>query len=228
MNGFDRRRSGGRRTDYGGRRATEHAQLAARMLADGEADDFAEAKRRAAEHLGSPDSRDWPDNLTVLAAIIDQQRLFEPADTAERTRRKRTVALGAMKALRVFEPRLTGPVLYGTAFEHSPITLHLFCDESEAVSRWLMERKIKFSFHEEELKVGGRKTERYPLLETELEGEPIDLLVMPLGRLAHPPMSPLDGAPSRRMGIDALERLLASPEAGALHADMAGLRLPLD
>lgn len=228
MNGFDRRRSGGRRAEYGGRRATEHAHLAARMLADGEADDFADAKRRAAEHLGNPDSRDWPDNLTVLAAVIEQQRLFEPEESAERTRRKRRVALGAMRALRAFEPRLTGPVLYGTAFEHSPITLHLFCDESEAVSRWLIERKIKFSFHEEELKIGGRKTERYPLLATELEGEPIDLLVMPLVRLANPPMSPLDGAPSRRMSIDALERLLASPAADALHPEMAGIRLPPD
>ena len=225
MNG-GARRSGGRGTETGFRRTTELAQLAARILGDGEADDFAEAKRRAADYLGSPDSRDWPDNLTVLAAVIEQQRLFDAAETAERVRRKRAVALTAMKALKAFEPRLTGPVLYGTAFEHSPITLHVFCDEPEAVSRWLMERRIKFSFEEQELRIGGRKTERYPLLATELEGEPVDILVMPLARLIHAPLSPLDGAPSRRMSGDALERLLASPEAAGLHPELADLKLP--
>ena len=196
------------------------------MLGDGEADDFADAKRRAAEYLGNADSRDWPDNLTVLAAVIEQQRLFDAEETVERIQRKRAVALTAMKALKGFEPRLAGPVLYGTAFEHSPVTLHVFSDEPEAVSRWLMERRIKFSFHEQELRVGGRKTERYPLLATELEGEPVDILVMPMARLIHAPLSPLDGAPSRRMSIEALERMLASPEAGGLHPELADLRLP--
>lgn len=228
MKGFDRHRSCARGLGHGAKRSVELAQLAARMLADGEADDFADAKHRAAEYLGSPDSRDWPDNLTVLAAVIEHQRLFEPEETALRIRRKRAVALDAMKALRIFEPRLAGPVLYGTAFEHSAITLHVFADESEAVTRWLMERRIRFSFHEQELRLGGRKVERYPLLATELEGEPVDLIVMPSGRLAHPPLSPLDGAPSRRMGIDALAQLLSSPEAGGLHPDLADLRLPFD
>ena len=59
----------------------EVAQLAARFLADGEAEALGDAKRRAAERLGLWDTRDLPDNLAVMGAIVEYLRIFE-ADVA--------------------------------------------------------------------------------------------------------------------------------------------------
>jgi hypothetical protein len=202
------------------RRFTLLAQAAARILMDGEADDFGDAKRRAAEYLGVSTSRDLPDNQTVLAAIIEHQRLFDQAATVERTERLRTVALKAMQRLLAFDPRLVGPVLYGTPFEHTPITLHLFSDEVEAVSRQLLEWKSRFRLEAQSRRVGGRNVESYPVLVTSFNGEALDLVVMPLVRLAHPPFSPLDGAPYRRLAVPGLAALLDSQAAGELLQDL--------
>ncbi len=208
------------------RREIQLAQLAARMLCDGEAEDFGDAKRRAAEHFGLAQARELPDNLTVLAAVIEHQRLFEAEAVAERTGRLRAAALRAMRRLGDFLPRLVGPVLYGTPFEHSPITLHLFSDEAEAVNRQLFAWKIRFQIDGQTLRVGGRHTESYPMLITEFGQAALDLVVMPHARLAHPPLSPLDGAPYRRITPAALEALLDSPAAKGLLPDLASLGLP--
>lgn len=199
------------------RARSEIAQLAARLLVDGEADDFGSAKRKAAEHLGVHDQRALPDNLDVQAAIIEYQRLFEGEETAARTRRLRTAALDAMKFFHEFEPRLVGPVLHGTPFEHSPVTLHLFSDEPEQVIRRLLQHKIPYHLDEQTRRASRRDAETYPVLETAMGEVEFELVVMPRARLQNPPLSPLDGGPYRRMDAAALIALLASPAAGDVY-----------
>ncbi len=192
----------------------EIAQIAARLLINGEADDFGSAKRKAAEQVGARDQRNLPDNLDVQAAIIEHQRLFDAEQTAERTRTLRQAALAAMQFFAGFEPRLVGPVMHGTPFAHSPVTLHLFSDELEHVMRKLLNQRIPFHLDEQIRRVGRRDSETYPLLETAMGDVDFELVVLPLVRLQHPPLSPLDGATYRRLDAATLAELLASPRAG--------------
>jgi len=196
------------------RRRSEIAQVAARLLMDGEAEDFGSAKRKAADQVGTPDLRTLPDNIEVQAAIIENQRLFEPEETAERTRRLRRAALQAMRFFAEFEPRLVGPVLHGTPFEHSPVTLHLFADELERVIRRLLDARVSYDLTEQTRRTGRRDQETYPVLETSMGEIEFELVVLPHARLVHPPLSPLDGAPYRRLDAQALAQLLDSPQAG--------------
>jgi hypothetical protein len=196
------------------RQRGEIAQIAARLLIDGEADDFASAKRRAAAQVGVDDARTLPDNRAVLDAIVEHQRLFDAEATAARTRHRREAALRAMRFFAEFEPRLVGPVLHGTPFEHTPITLHLFADEAERVIRRLLDSRVPYHLTEQTRRVGRRDQESYPVLETAMGDCEFELVVMPHVRLTHPPLSPLDGAPYRRMDAAALAALLDSPEAG--------------
>lgn len=205
----------------GGRLKCELAQIAARLLADGEADDFGAAKRKAAAYLGVREGRDLPDNLMVLAAIIEQQRLYDGPACAARTEQLRQKALEVMHFLAVFEPRLVGPVLYGTAFEHTPITLHLFSDEAEDVVRTLLGIKIPYQLAQQSRPVGGQRTETYPVLLTAVGEVALELVVMPLLRLRHPPLSPLDGAAYRRLNASALAALLTTPGAAAVLPEFA-------
>ncbi|HMM77988.1 MAG TPA: hypothetical protein PJ986_19975 [Gammaproteobacteria bacterium] len=199
------------------RARSEIAQLAARLLIDGEAEDFGAAKRKAAEALGVHDQRALPDNRDVQAAIVDHQRLFEGEAIAARTRRLRAAALSAMRFFADFEPRLVGPVLHGTPFEHSAVTLHLFSDEAEGVVRWLLQHRIPYRLDEQIRRAGRRDSESYPVLETALGEVDFELVVMPRVRLQNPPLSPLDGAPYRRLDAAGLAALLASPAAGDVY-----------
>lgn len=199
------------------RARNEIAQVAARLLIDGEAEDFAAAKHKAAEHLGLHDHRALPDNLDVQAAIVEHQRLFEGEEIAARTRALRGAALQAMRFFADFEPRLVGPVLHGTPFEHSAVTLHLFSDEPEHVIRLLLQHRIPYHLDAQTRRAGRRDSESYPVLETALGEVDFELVVMPRVRLQNPPLSPLDGGPYRRLDAAALAALLASPAAGDVY-----------
>lgn len=209
------RRSGQRGSSITGeRQRQEISQLAARLLIDGEAEDFGSAKRKAALQIGASEKCELPDNLAIHAAIIENQRMFDGAATAARTVHLRRAALRAMYFLSAFQPRLVGPVFYGTPFAHSPVTLHLFSDECEAVVRVMLNAGIPYHLTEQTRKAGRRELEHFPVLETAMDQTDFELVVMPLVRLLHPPLSPIDGKPYRRMDALALAALLDSSGAG--------------
>ena len=89
----------------------EIAQGAARLLVDGNAASFSDAKRKAAANLGYSDLRNLPDNLSVQSALIDYLRLFEGEVYVQRLDAMRRAALKVMRILESFSPRLVGPVL---------------------------------------------------------------------------------------------------------------------
>ncbi len=192
------------------------AQAAARLLVEGLADDFGSAKRKAAVQLGLRDDRLLPDNRAVQAAIVEYQRIFEANELPERTERLRREALAAMRFLAPFEPRLVGPVLYGTPFEHNAVTLHLYADEIEACARFLLEHRIPYRLSDRSLRLNQRETETCTVFEVAMNGTEFELVVMPYARLVHPPLSPLDGAPYQRMASAELAALLAGERPGAL------------
>src|SRR5688572_30962813 len=107
------------------------AQEAARVMAEHGVSDFLFAKRKAAERLGVTDNAVLPRNIEIEEALAEYQRLFGGDSHVETLYAQRQVALEAMKRLKEFEPRLVGPVLSGTATEHSQVQIHLFADRSE-------------------------------------------------------------------------------------------------
>src|SRR5215472_14772431 len=103
------------------------AQEAARIMAEHGIRDFLVAKRKAAERFGVTDGAAvLPKNTEIEAALAEYQRLFGGESHVATLHAQRRAALRAMRYLREFEPRLVGPVLSGTATEHSEIQLHLF------------------------------------------------------------------------------------------------------
>lgn len=202
----------GRRARGGGAGRAELAQCAARLLAEGGADDFEQARRKAARELGAEGARDLPDNLEVHRALVDYLALFGGAAHAEMLARLRRKALRALRVFAPFEPALVGPVLYGTACEHTPISLHLRADEFEAVTRFLLEQRLHYRLVDGQLRMsGGQGAERVVQIQLTLFDETFELTVLPRhgGRQ---PLSLVDGKPMQRADQRALDELIARGE----------------
>ena len=198
----------------------ELPQLAAKLLVDGSARDFASAKRKAAAALGVTSQRELPDNRTLLSALIGYQQLFDLAAVTARNVQLRTAALNAMAFFRDFNPHLVGAVMVGSTLAHSAVTLHLFADETEQLSRFLLDAKIVFRVSGTALRVRRHTTERFTVYDVWFKDIEFKLVVMPLRSLFNPPLNPVDGAPYRRLGPTQLRTLLASARAGAVCDDI--------
>lgn len=194
----------------------EIAARAARHIVDGSAADFETARRKAARECGAEGARDLPDNLELHRAVAEYLQLFHGAAHDARIMRLRAAALAAMEFFAPFEPRLTGPVLFGTACEHAAIDLHLASDEVEAVTRHLLERRRPYELGERVLRVAGVDgMQRLPTFGLELAGEPIEALVLPVRGGLRVPLSALDGKPVKRAGLAAVRALLDSGQTFA-------------
>lgn len=200
----------GRRQHPGRDVRAEIAQRAARLLADGDVADFDAARRKAARELGAEHKRDLPDNLALQRALIEYLQLFHGSDQAARVAHLRTTALKALRLLSSFQPVLVGPVLYGTAGPFTPISLHLRCDEFEAVTRFLLERRYTYQLIDTQLRLAGvAGPQRALKIALTLYNEVFELTVLPAHNPRHP-LSALDGRPMPRIDAAALEALLDS------------------
>jgi len=128
------------------------AQEAARVMATEGVEDFSLAKRKAALHLGAPGTTNLPQNREIQAALQDYQRLFGGERQLSALQTLREAALEAMSFFASFRPRLTGPVLDGTAGPDTAVDLHCFADTPEDVVLFLMEQGIPFDTEERRLR----------------------------------------------------------------------------
>lgn len=184
------------------------AQEAARIMSEQGIDDFLLAKRKAADRLGVGDASVLPKNTEIEAALAEYHRLFGANDHPTSLARLRRVALQAMQLLKEFEPRLVGPVLNGTASEHSEINLHLFADQPESVSMRLMENGIPYDVAERRLRYEPTRVISYPAYRFVAGKQPIDAVVFPIDGIRQSPASPVDGKPMRRGAFAEVEELL--------------------
>ena len=195
-------------TPAGGR--AEIASRAARLLADGDADSFDNARRKAARELGAEYRRELPDNLELHRALVAYLQLFHGETHAALIARLRTAALKILRLLASFKPALVGPVLYGTARGPTPVSVHLRCDEFEAVTRFLLERKIAYQLVDTQLRLSGVATpQRAVKIALNLYNEAFELMVLPANN-ANQAISAIDGRPMRRADDAALAALLDS------------------
>jgi hypothetical protein len=186
------------------------AHQAAKLIAEDGINDFMTAKRKAALQLGLPAGRHLPTNSEVEAALTAYQGLFQRETQPRHLHTLRRIAGNAMRLLQDFRPALVGPVLSGTASLHSHIHLHVFSDEPEQIGFLLDEHGIPHRLLSKTLKHGPNDSGDYPVY-FRAEDVPVNLIVFPLNRQHAAPLSPVDGKPMKRAGLDKVERMLEGP-----------------
>lgn len=163
--------------------------------------DYLIAKRKAAERYGIVDGPLLPKNIEIEAALVSWQRLFGGSAHASSLQAQRRVALAAMQVLAQFEPRLVGPVLAGSATEFADIQLHVFSDSAEAVCLHLMDRRYDYEVFERKMRMTPERQVSVPSIRFGMGEETIEAFVFPRDGIRQAPISPVDGRPMRRAGV---------------------------
>jgi hypothetical protein len=203
----------GQQVQRGERERQRIAQEAARLVRESGIHDLDHARRKAALRLGIHDESRWPRQAQVEAALREQQRLFDSGSQPDSLRLRRESALQAMRFLHAFKPRLVGAVLAGTADANSPVTLHLHCDDADAVQRFLHEQRIPAEARTRGVRIGTHASpQRVPAWEFTADGVAFELVVLPEDALRNPPLSAEDGKPLPRAGLAQVQSLLRAEQ----------------
>lgn len=181
---------------------------AARIMAEEAVGDYAVAKRKAAERLGAPTTRNLPSNAEVEDALVAYQQIFADPEREDHLRFLREQALEAMEFFRVFRPRLVGAVLAGTADEGSSIHLHLFADTPETVAMFLLDQGIPYDTDERRLRFGSDQWVTRPVFRFWAGDVPVALTVFDEDEIREAPRSDIHNRPMKRAGINAVRELL--------------------
>lgn len=184
------------------------ADEAARLICEERYTDYRIARSKAAERLGIPAHRLPFDGLRIESAVLERQRLFGGEAYLQRLRALRETALRAMQLLAEFNPRLVGGVVSGAIGEGHRVQLHLFANQAELVEMLLHDRRIPFEQAERRYRLADGRDDRLPLLRFEAGEFGLDLAVFDTGDERHPPLSPIDGKPTRRLSADQVRALL--------------------
>ncbi|MEK7322779.1 MAG: hypothetical protein AABZ84_06845 [Pseudomonadota bacterium] len=181
---------------------------AARIMSEEHLTDFYKAKHKAAVRLGAGNTRNLPRNDEIERALVEYQRLFRADRQPARLKHLRETALHAMLFLERFKPRLVGPVLRGTADEHTEITLHVIADTAEEPALFLMEHHIPHQLCDKRLTLSGGETVTYPAYRFLAKETPLLLVVLPPVAARQTFKSDVDGRPMERASADELRVLL--------------------
>lgn len=196
------------------------AHEAARLMAESGMRDYHQAKLKAAQRLGILDDASLPRNREIEEALREYQRLFSGASHAEALRVRREAALRALGFLEAFSPRLVGPVLDGTADASSPVHLHAYSDDAEAVMRFLDDHRVPAESRMRRLRLDPERSADLPVWVFSAEDLSFDVTVLPLDALRQAPLSNVDGRPMKRASASQLRQLLASEEISAYEAGL--------
>lgn len=184
------------------------AQEAARIIAEQGIEDFRVAKNKAAERLGMRDRGSLPGNGEIEQALADHLQLFRGDSHASLLQSLRRAALAAMELLAPFTPRLVGPVLSGTAAEHSAVDLHVFSDSIEQVAYCLQQGGLAYRVYDRRLKSRRGCSQLFGALSFVVAETPIEATVFPYDGIRQAPISPVDGRPMRRADPRSVRALL--------------------
>jgi hypothetical protein len=186
------------------------ADEAARLMVEHGIQDFALAKRKAAERLGVRAAAGaLPSNAQIQEQVVERQRIFEPDGRDERLSKLRSIAADVMQVLEEFRPKLVGGVLDGTAMVNSAIELHVFSDAPEDVAAALESHGFRLHDSQRRYRFNREVTEQIPGYELMVDDEELQVMVFPERGASHSPLSPIDGKPMRRASRSAVIALLA-------------------
>jgi hypothetical protein len=192
------------------------AEEAARIISEQGISDFRLAKHKAAVRCGLRDFRNLPGNDEIEAALRHRQRLFGGARHRSHLRNLRAAACTAMRRLEAFQPRLVGPVLSGSATDHSDIQLHLFTDHDESLQFFLEQRGIACQLDQKRFRLRSEEYRYQPVYRFTADGASFEAAVFALDGLRQAPCSPVDGQPMQRAALHEVEELLQEEEEPAL------------
>ena len=193
-------------------RRSRLAHEAARQMAEGGFRDFHQAKLKAAARLGIHDDASLPRNREIEDALREYQRIFLGEGQARALRQRREAATRALQFLQEFEPRLVGPVLEGTADATSPVQLHAYSDDAEAVARFLDGHGVPAEPRSRRLRLDRERSADLPVWLFSAEDLAFEVTVLPLHALRQAPLSSMDEKPVRRASLAQLRQLLAAEE----------------
>ncbi len=191
---------------------------AARLMAEGGMRDFHQAKTKAAQRLGIFDDASLPSNREIEEALREYQRLFQ-RDNVHGLRQRREAALRALDFFQVFDPRLVGPVLEGTADARSPVALHLHSDDADAAPRFLDQHGIPAEARSRRLRLDREREGDFPVWLFSAEELAFDVTVLPRDVLRQAPLSGVDQKPMKRASIAQLRLVLAEEEIAIFERD---------
>ncbi len=200
------------------------AQEAARLISEHGIRDFRHAKRKAAERLGIADTQSLPRNAEIEQALREHQRLFLADSQPRWLHVRREAAMAAMTFLAAYDPRLVGAVLDGTADAHSAVCLHVFCDDGDALSRFLREQGVPLEIQSRRLRDSHSTQSDYPVLLFDADGIPFDLTVLPRRSLRQAPLDNTGEHPVRRASLAQLRTLVGEQAATAVARPSAAAR----
>lgn len=202
----------------------EIAAEAARIMATEGQKNFLTAKEKAASRIGASSRTSLPSNSEVEQALREWQRLYGGVEHSLTLLELREAAASAMRFLETFRPRLVGPVLEGTADEHSRISLHVFADDPDAVVHFLIERHLPFTQETRRIRWHDGSARDLEIVVLEGGGHAIELIQMIGPEARQAPPSPVDGRAQRRAALAEVESMVAEDSA-SVHADEVGFRL---
>ena len=187
----------------------ELAAIAAQALCAGVVSDFDTARNYAMRQQRGERRASGPDNLQIHAALVEQLSLFDFDVQHQRITQLRVIALDCLARFEEFQPRLVGPVLYGTALDVDPITLHVFSEEVEQISRFLIQQRYKYSLGEITMRFSGKPMQRdVPVFSLVVADTDVDLVVLASTHAADRPLSSLSGSPMLRFTAAEVKNLL--------------------
>lgn len=184
------------------------AQEAARIIVNHGVRDYRAAKMKAAERLGFSTRGTLPGNAEIEQAVADHLQLFGREAHGDFLSDLRKTALEAMGLLQAFNPRLVGPVLNGTADEHSAINLHVFADHPELIAHALDDAGIAHKPYERRLKSRRDQAETYAGFQFVLDYSTIEATVFMENGIRQAPLSPITGKPMQRADRKAVAAML--------------------
>ena len=187
------------------------AEEAARIIVEHGVRDDLQAKSKAAEKLGVTGRFAMPRNTEIENALRERQALFEGHHHHQRLERLREAALRAMDFFQEFDPRLVGPVLDGTADDHSAVCLHLFADTPEMVALYLHQNRVPFDESARTIRTSRSQSQTFPVFVFEAGGVAMDIMVLPEEVRRQAPLSPVDGRPMQRASAREVAAMLEEP-----------------
>jgi len=182
-------------------------QEAARIMAVEGVRDFAAAKRKAAIRLHQAENRHLPSNREIEEALADYLRLFHARELPRILKHLLDTAVEAMRLLKSFDPRLTGPLLQGVATPYSVVQIHAFADDPEQVAVQLHDHGIPYDEDHRRLRYGGDRQETAPVFRFIAGDTAVEVTALPPNAAREAPLSPVDARPMKRAALHDVEQM---------------------
>lgn len=187
---------------------TTLAYEAARIIEESGEHDYHKARIKAAQRLRCRDKNRLPSNSEIEQALIENRLLFHADEQNRSMQALLHLAQKAMSSLQQFSPRLAGSILRGTANSNTPLQLHLFADSPELIAFALIQSGIPYLEGDKTVLFPAGEKRRQPLFSFQSGAREVELICFSPETIGHPPLSPIDQRPEKRVSLSQLNSLL--------------------